>query len=167
MNKNDEYSFDFNDYGMTFLARYLHRLRVAISEQSDEVFESAGLTVPSHCSSLLLLLEQHGRAPITRLADALGYSHQLVNQRLAILQKHRFIRRSKDPNDRRRTLVVLTKRGLEEAAKAKVALRRIDRGLQHLIDEIDVDLKRLLEAARVSLDENRIAERDDPPQRGG
>lgn len=159
MNKTNELQFDFDEYGMTFLARYLHRLRIVISEQSDEVFDAAGLTVPSHCSSLILLLEQNGKSPITHLADTLGYSHQLINQRVAILERNRCIRRSRDPNDRRRSLVSLSKRGLEQATKARAALRSIDKALQSLVDEIGVDLKVVLQQARRSLIETRIAER--------
>lgn len=157
-NRSDT-EFDFDSYGMTFLARHLHRLRVVISDQSDEIFEDAGIIVPSHCSSLVLLLEEQKEVAIVKIANALGYSHQLVNQRVAILEELACVQKVQDPGDRRRSLVQLTRKGRSEAKKMRAALQRIDAGIQDVLSDLDVDLPTRLVDLRASLLSRSLLER--------
>lgn len=137
----DDTTFDFDTFGATFLARDLHRLRVLISDQSDRVFEASGVDFPSHCASVVLYLERADEASVMTLAAVLGYSHQLVMQRLNILTRRELVRRYKDPGDRRRTLVSLTKKGRAQARKLGQVLQRIDEGLSAALSDVDPDLQ--------------------------
>lgn len=151
MKKSSDVIFNFDAFEVTFLARYLHRLRVLISQQSDEVFAQHNVTVPSHCASLMLLLHEHEEMPITVIANALGYSHQLILQRLGILEKAGCIRRFEDPEDRRRRLVRLTRLGMREAEKIEIALKVINVGLRSVMDDVGGNLQDAAQRAEAGL----------------
>lgn len=159
MARRGDLQFDFEQYGMTFLAGQLHRLRVLISSQSDAIFEESGISVPSHCASLMLLLEQHDEAPVMSIADALGYSHQLITQRLSILEKHGFLRKFQDSVDRRRSVVTLTTHGRKEAKKIHNALRIVDAGLRNVTAETSVDLQHSVDEVSELLGEQSLSVR--------
>lgn len=151
MNKKAAAEFDFDSYGMGFLARHLHRLRVIISEQSDEVFVEMGVSVPSHCASLMLFLDECGGAPVMKTAEALGYSHQLVNQRIGILEKHECAAKYIDPDDRRRSLVRLTAAGRKQTRLVRKAMPLIDIGLRDALAPHDKKMQQHLIDVRESL----------------
>ena len=159
MTSEPDLKFDFEDYGMAFFARDLHQLRVVISEQSDSVFEAAGTGIPSHCASLILILDKYDEAPVMKLAAALGYSHQLLNQRITILEKSGCVRKHQDPNDRRRTLVSLSKHGQSEAAKVRNALPVIDAGIKDVVSEYNNDVQQIVKDVRLALLASSLFER--------
>lgn len=159
MAKKSGLQFDFDEYGMTFLAGHLHRLRILISAQSDAVFHEFDIDIPSHCASLILLIEQHKRAPVMAMADALGYSHQLIIQRLAILEKQKCILKYQDDVDRRRSIVTLTKRGRGQAKKVSSALVVINSGIRDLFSESGVNLQQSVRKARQLLLAHSLSER--------
>lgn len=159
MAKKSDLKFDFEDYGMTFFARDLHRLRIVISEQSDDIFDEAGASIPSHCASLILILDDYDEAPVMKLAAALGYSHQLLNQRIKILEKNGCVRKHLDPNDRRRTLVSLTKHGRSEAAKVRNALPIIDAGIRNAVLKHNADIQQTVKNVRLALLASSLSDR--------
>jgi len=148
MAKNTDLQFDFDAFGKTFLAGHLHRLRTLISAQSDAVFEQFDIVFPSHCASLMLLIEEHKCAPVMAIAESLGYSHQLINQRISILEKAGCLQKSRDPNDRRKSIISLTRRGRLQAKKVREALSAIDAGIKSLCTEISIDLLLTMKEAR-------------------
>jgi len=159
MATNTALKFNFDAYGMTFFARHLHRLRVVISDQSDTIFEQAGITVPAHCASVMLLLAEHEETPVMKLADALGYSHQLLIQRITLLEKHGCVRKYKDPSDRRKSLVSLSKRGRNEVRKVQEALPIIDAGIRDVLSGDDGDLQQKIRDVRLALLKSPLSER--------
>lgn len=140
--------FDFDSYGSAFLARNFHKVRALLSEQSDDIFKEVGASIPSHCASLVLFLHDNKQAPVMKIAAALDYSYQLINQRLAILEKQGCVEKFPDPADRRRTLVTLSKRGKNEVTKIRRALKIIDCGIDNLLFEMNVNL--LQDSARAA-----------------
>lgn len=155
----EDTSFDFDTFGVAFLARDLHRLRVLISEQSDRVFAASGVEFPSHCSSVVQYLAQEDEAAVMTMAAALGYSHQLVMQRLNILSKRELVRRYKDPDDQRRTLVSLTRKGRSAARKLSKVLQRIDLSLSSALADVDTELQEKVRRLRGSLLDVPLQER--------
>lgn len=152
-------SFNFDDYGLTFLARHLHRLRVVISEQSDAIFAQEDISVPSHCSSLIVFLHEHGEISVMKIANALGYSHQLVMQRIALLQMQNLVSKRRDPTDRRRSLISLNSTGQLEAKRVLTALPIIDAGIASVLSEVESRLQDELPYIREALLQRSLSER--------
>jgi DNA-binding MarR family transcriptional regulator len=152
-------SFPFEQYGSAFLAKWLHTVRVEISAQCDEIFIEQGIDIPSHCVSVLLLLKGKKRIGLTEIADELGYSHQLINQRLKLLKNLELIERLPDATDKRKNLVKLTKRGKEQAAKFDQALRLVSAAIDHCLKEVGIDLFKDLETVQGALTRKRLLAR--------
>jgi DNA-binding MarR family transcriptional regulator len=141
MAKNNQQRFDFDEYGAAFFDAHLHRLRVLISAQSDEIFAAHDIDVPSMSASMVLFLEKSSGESVGVIADALKYSHQLINKRIANLERIGCLRRRQDKADKRRSIVALTKRGKAEAKKIRKALRVIDLGIKDTFAEANLELQ--------------------------
>ena len=151
--------FDYDRYGNAFVDRRLHKLRVLITEQSDEVFVERGITAPSACVSVILFLQDKGNGSIAQIAEALGYSHQLINHRLQQLEKAGFTTRFADPRDKRKWRIKLTTRGLREAERVEEALPLIARAFDDLFSDLDVDLTLKLKDLHSALSKQPIGNR--------
>jgi GNAT superfamily N-acetyltransferase/DNA-binding MarR family transcriptional regulator len=116
-----------HDYGSLLLGSRLRKISETLYAGVDEVYRSAGVTLPSRCFPILFLLRDHGRLGISELAARLGQSHAAVSQMSRKLLRHRVVKESPDPRDDRRRLLSLSARGrsvmtrLEPVWKAIVA----------------------------------------------
>ena len=151
--------FDYQPYGAAFFDRHLHKLRELITLQSDELFSALGISAPSPTVSTLLHLLANGSASIARLSDDLGYSHQLISQRLAQLSDMGFIERSADPRDKRKKLIRLTRRGRNEAERVDRALPRLAKAIESVFEEIESDVQASVRGMRAALQDQSIVER--------
>lgn len=142
-----------------FLAMYLHRLRKLITSQTDQLFEEKGVLVPSSCVSVMLYLLENKKASITELSEKLGYSHQLINQRLAILLEMTLISKTADPRDRRRSRITLTRRGANQARKLLELLPVTSQAFLALFDEVGIDLSAVITQAGKLLESNPLTNR--------
>jgi len=151
--------FDYQPHGAAFFDRHLHKLRELITLQSDELFSALGISTPSPAVSTLLYLLANGSASIARLSDDLGYSHQLISQRLAQLSDMGFIERSADPRDKRKKLIKLTRRGRNEAQRVDDALPKLAKAIEGVFDEIESDVQIAVRAMHAALNNKSIVER--------
>jgi len=143
--------FDYDRFGAAFVDMRLHRLRVLITEQSDELFRERGIEASSAAASVLLLLLERKHASITQIAEALGYSHQLINHRLKQLEALGLLARIVDARDRRKWLVKLTAKGRAEANRVAGILPLIASAFDALFARAGIDLSAALEDARADL----------------
>jgi GNAT superfamily N-acetyltransferase/DNA-binding MarR family transcriptional regulator len=116
-----------HDYGSLLLGSRMRKISEALYAGVDEVYRSAGVTLPSRCFPILFLLRDHGRLGISELAARLGQTHPAVSQMSRKLLRHRVVREAADPRDDRRRLLSLSARGrsvmgrLEPVWKAIIA----------------------------------------------
>ncbi len=149
-------NFSFEEYGNAFLAVHLHRLRELVSAQCDKLYKDGGSKIPSHCTSLLLILPGNSNLSVMQLAAHLDYSHQLINQRVGILENLNLIERLPDSDDKRRKIIRLTPAGKREARKVRKLLEDIRYAIDQLVTELDVDLLPKLQQAEHALQSNPI-----------
>jgi ribosomal protein S18 acetylase RimI-like enzyme/DNA-binding MarR family transcriptional regulator len=98
-------------YGTLLLAARLRKLSESLYAGVDEVYRSQGVTLPARCFPILLLLRDRGRLGISELALLLGQSHPAVSQMSRKLLRHGVVREWPDPEDDRRRLLALSRRG--------------------------------------------------------
>jgi len=151
--------FDFDAYGSAFFTMRLHRLRVLLTEQCDIAFLKQGVVSPSPCTSVVLFLAERGGASIAQISRATGYSHQLVNQRLALLEELGLSQRLADPHDKRKCTMELTRRGKADAKKLIAALESLARAFDELFDDLGVDVGAVLDKAHAQLSADPLQDR--------
>lgn len=139
--------FDYDRYGSAFVDMRLHKLRSLMTSQFDILFEEHGIQIPSACVSVILFLAHGHRASIAQIAESTGYSHQLISQRLSLLESLSLAKRVQDPRDGRKWLIALTKKGRVQAERVEDFLSIARHVVDDLFVEIDVDLDRVLIAA--------------------
>jgi ribosomal protein S18 acetylase RimI-like enzyme len=114
-----------HDYGSLLLGSRMRKVSEALYAGVDEVYRSAGVTLPSRCFPILLLLRDHGRLGISELAARLGQTHPAVSQMSRKLLRHRVVRESPDPRDDRRRLLSLSPRGRSVMARLQPVWKAI------------------------------------------
>ena len=91
--------------------------------------------------SLLMLLLANGATPAKRLARTLRLSAPNLTMLIDRMQAKHWLRRERNPADRRSQLIVLSTEGVTVARRAQAAAKSMERGL----------LRRLSEAERAML----------------
>jgi DNA-binding MarR family transcriptional regulator len=121
----------------------LKRLGHAAKLKMIDAYEQAGVN-PYHYA-ILILLDEGVRETQAAIADALGYDRGTLVGLLDELESQGLIERRRDPDDRRRHLVVLTAEGKRKLATLRtVAGRAEDEFLAPLDDEERAALHGLL-----------------------
>jgi DNA-binding MarR family transcriptional regulator len=88
----------------------------------------------------LLALEEHGPLAVTEIATLLRQSHPLIIHWIKQLREFGFVQTRIDADDRRRTIVALTSKGVAETKRLRKALTRMGEASQALLDEAAPEL---------------------------
>jgi len=129
----------------SFIGKQADDLSNLIREQIKPIYESLGIVVPVKSCSVIHYLNKFDDLSVTDLAKHLKQSHQLVKQKLPKLHGLGLIEQRDDDNDKRRSTYHLTKEG-------KLQAKLLDENslisvYQHLSNEIDADLHKVLNKA--------------------
>jgi len=146
----------FDAYGPAFLGQQLLRLNEVIDRGGARVLAQIPSHFPAQVASLLVLLEHKGPCNTTNLAREVGVSHQLISQRLRILQKQALITRVVDTSDMRRTLIRLTAKGRSAANEVEAACKAGEAAYRVLFEETGVDLFACVIKVRKALEERSL-----------
>lgn len=152
----DEACFDIAS--PIFLARLADRLSTTLEEQTAEVFNRYAIEIPVRSCSLMVTIANLGTASPAELSTALGQSHQLVAQKIPKLLKLRLISQSKDPNDARRKIFKVTKKGHEQLQKFAECSSLIQLAYSKLFAEVG-DLHSMLNEVNKLLQKTSMIER--------
>lgn len=89
--------------------------RAAVDQLDEAACRALGINrTDGRC---LDVLDQEGSVPAGRLAERTGLSAAAVTTAIDRLEQKRYVRRRRDPNDRRRVLVELTPLAAERSAR--------------------------------------------------
>jgi len=138
MRKNEEAedSEDFiRRHGPAYLAHLLRRLSDELVRGADAWYPEVGVTAPPRTTSTLLALDEYGPLGVTEISNLLRQSHPLVITWIKQLRAQGLVRTRTDKQDRRRTVIVLTAKGVDEIRPLRKALARMGETSQALMDE--------------------------------
>lgn len=121
--------------GPAYLAHLLRRLSDELVRGADAWYPEVGVTAPPRTTSTLLALDEHGPLGVTEISALLRQSHPLVINWIKQLQDHGFVETRADADDRRRTVVAPTAKGVAETRRLRKALLRMGEVSQALMDE--------------------------------
>jgi DNA-binding MarR family transcriptional regulator len=147
------------DLGLPFLAHRLRRLSELFVGEYGQWLPEFGVTAPARSASTLLLLKQEGVLSVTDIAERIRFTHPLVINLLAELEKRGLTSVTRDANDRRRRLIELTPRGREEADRVEAAAEVIGEAYRTLSAEIGADLLDLVSRVDAACAETSFRDR--------
>jgi DNA-binding MarR family transcriptional regulator len=127
-----------------FLGKSADALNVLIAQQTEILFQHAGIIIPVKSCSLLSTLATLEPASAADLAQALEQSHQLVLQKIPALIQLKLIRRKNDPADARRKLISLTASGRRQLRLLQNLSPKIKDIYAKLYLELGVNLQTVL-----------------------
>lgn len=121
--------------GPAYLAHLLRRLSDELVRGADTWYPEVGVNAPPRTTSTLLALDEHGPLGVTEISSLLRQSHPLVINWIKQLKAHGLVRTRIDKQDRRRTVVALTAKGVSEIRSLRKALIRMGEASQALMDD--------------------------------
>ena len=151
--------FDSRTTRTAYLGKHCFDLLTLSSEQASEVYAQRGLLIPLEVSSTLEYIHRRKSLSVADLSKALRLKHQLVTQRVEKLVKAGLVKRKPDPNDNRRYILQLNKKGREQADLLQQCMKDIASIYEQMFEEIGCDLSDKLPAATAALQSKSIAER--------
>jgi len=146
-----------------FLGNLLERLVELIVHQGNAMLAATGVSFPSRAVSTILLIAERTMISAADIAKELGQPHQLVTQRIELLLKLGIIQRKEDPNDRRRKVLLLSKKGHAEFKLLQQSLSEANNALAELQQDIGTDLTSAAHAAISALKQRPILDRISAP----
>jgi DNA-binding MarR family transcriptional regulator/GNAT superfamily N-acetyltransferase len=123
------------DMGPLVLGTRLKRLSDRVYEQSVWAARVVGADFPQGCFPLFKLLEAYGPLSVGDCAERLGLAHPSVLRAARTLSARGWLERRGDRNDGRRSLLVLTSRGREEARRTATMCADIERAVRADLEE--------------------------------
>jgi DNA-binding MarR family transcriptional regulator len=145
-----------SDLRPAFLAHMANRLDRLICKQTKELLIEASVEAPVACLSIMVFLSKHGSGTIADVARLDGQSHQLIQSRIAPLEKLGLMGTETDPKDNRRRLMFLTEKGKRDATKIESVSKQVAANFQAMNLELDADLMTLIENAEQYLTRNPL-----------
>jgi len=148
-----------DELGPTFLGLQAHQLLSIIDFQGTDLLAAQGIDLPSRSVSTMMHLKKNKHVTVTGLAHFLGMSHQLVRHRLKDLKARNLVAEQRDPDDLRRTHILLTKSGKALALKVDHLNEEVEHVYLEMFEEIGVDLFAALIKAKQALIEKSLGTR--------
>lgn len=126
--------------GPAFLAHLLRRLADELVRAGATWYPEVGVTAPPRTASTLIALDDRGPLGVTEIAALLRQSHPLVIGWVKLLTDLGFVDTQTDPQDGRRSIIVLTDEGRAEVRRLRAALVIMEKASQKLMDEASPEL---------------------------
>lgn len=145
--------------GASFIGARAQRLADLISEQGDEYFQSAGIVIPARSVSTVLYLRHNGPSSLVQIAKALHEPHQVTAKRTLLLEKLSMLTCKADPDDRRRRIFRLSRKGNRESALIEQRCNEALQVFENLNRELSLHLGEALDAAYEALSRKSMSAR--------
>ncbi len=145
--------------GILTLAHRFKRMMQRLMDESAEIHRELGLGIKPRWGSTLLLLEAEGPLTVTEVAERLGLAHPSVVQSLEDMAGMGLVRRSKDPDDGRRSVLSLSAKGRRTMPQLHAVWDHIAHVQAQLFKQAGGDVLGLLERANAALDKKSLSKR--------
>ena len=142
-----------------FLSNSLLGLADLIAEQGEDMLRAANIDVPSRAVSVMLLVGEHKEISAADIAELLKHPHQLVTQRADLLIELQLIKRTSDPRDGRRKILILTEKGQTQFDLLTKRLAQVAEVFTSLFEEIECDIPAMAQRAINALSHSPILDR--------
>jgi DNA-binding MarR family transcriptional regulator len=113
----------------------LRRLSEYFLMEVNKVYEQAGIAFDASWFPVFFILSKQQNIPLIDIAEQLEVSHSAVSQLVTNLKKRGLVRTAPCPDDGRRQLVMLSKKGEELLEQVQPVWEAITLAMQELTDE--------------------------------
>ncbi|MEM9618851.1 MAG: helix-turn-helix domain-containing protein [Pseudomonadota bacterium] len=142
-----------------FLGYRIGRLFDVVWEQGDEYHRTSGLSFPARANSTIMIISERENVCAADITEELALPHQLIAQRIELLIELGLVVKKPDPDDGRRNILKLTKKGEQEVVLLRRCLADAIRAFNILFDEIGVDLNKVARLATDAFMNKPLSER--------
>lgn len=125
----------------------LRRLSEYFLMEVNKVYEQAGIAFDASWFPVFYILSRQQNIPLIDIAEQLEVSHSAISQLVTNLKKKGFVKTAPCPDDGRRQLVMLSKKGEELLQQVQPVWEAITMAMEELTEE-NKQTKQLLDAIR-------------------
>ncbi|MEX0941395.1 MAG: helix-turn-helix domain-containing GNAT family N-acetyltransferase [Pseudomonadales bacterium] len=154
------------ELGPLALGSRLKRLSDRLMQDGIRVYRESGLSFEPRWFPVYYYLSHMGPSAVTDVARGLGITHPSVNQVAKEMIAANLVSAYKDPKDKRKRVLALTKVGKSLLPELEVVWRDIASALRELLEETQVDFLGYVETLERALDDrgfhSRFLERYQP-----
>jgi len=98
-----------------------------------------GVKVTIAQAGILFLLRQQDGRTMTELSQIMGLDNSTMTGMIDRMEKSSLVTRNSNPSDRRLSHIYITSRGQDEAARAKVVIRRVNEEVKKGFSSGDIE----------------------------
>ena len=117
----------------------LSRAQHAVSEYMKKKFIEEKISISPAQMGILFLLQKGNLRPMSELGKLLEIDNSTITGLVDRLEKSGFVKRSADPNDRRKWLISITETGDGEINQAKKIVKEVNRKVKEGFSESEID----------------------------
>ena len=118
----------------------IKKIGEGLSAQIAKILSLQNIEFEPRALPLIVILNAKGFASITEIGNLLGWTHPAVVQLVNKLSKAGFISQKKSIDDKRMTILELTKKGKSEYGRIEPFRAEIRSAIQSILNDIDVNL---------------------------
>lgn len=135
----------YSSLGFLVFGSRLRRLSEYFLSEVNKVYEQAGIPFEASWFPVFYILGREQPMPLTDIAARLEVSHSAISQLVTGLKKKGLVKTAPCPDDGRRQLVMLSKKGADMLQQIQPIWAAITQAMTELADEHKMS-KQLLEA---------------------
>ncbi len=117
----------------------MSRAQHAVSEYMKKKFIEEKISISPAQMGILFLLQKGNLRPMSELGKLLEIDNSTITGLVDRLEKSGFVKRSADPNDRRKWLISITETGDGEINQAKKIVKEVNRKVKEGFSESEID----------------------------
>lgn len=149
----------FNEVGKMALGTRVRFLGEKFSADATEIYKAYGTNLHPKWFPVFYALSKSGKKTVTSIAEHIGHSHASVSKIVAEMAKAGLIIEKTDANDRRRTIVALSKEGLKINRKIEDQYVDVSTAIDELTSQATHNLWEALEEWDYLLSQKSLRER--------
>lgn len=149
----------YKEVGKLAIGTRIRALAEVISRDAALIYEKYETNLHPKWFPVFYVLSQGGENSVTSIAEHIGHSHVSVSKIIGEMSKAGLINEKTDPKDRRRTKIILSKKGLEIAKKIEAQYLDVTAAIEEISSQTKHDLWAALDEWEKLLSKKSLLER--------
>src|SRR5580704_17691282 len=148
-----------NELGALAIGARMRRMIDLFAKEVERIYAENGLEVETRYFALFYLLSRRGSYSIMEIAKELGLTHPAIIDLARGLEKKGYIESVKSPDDLRKRILRISKKGKTTLPAFELVWAKINRLNKQLVESQQHNLLKALEELEATLDEKSYYKR--------